>query len=312
MDPGAQLFDLVPRHRLSGLPFGMEHGSRRGRGSDVASSRPYQVGDDVSSIDWRASARLSSARGADEFIVREHYAEEAPRAVVLCDRRPSMSLYPPELPWLRKPLVLQTAADAIVTSALAAQGNAGYLDYAGVDSLDTEPFWLPPRGSRSAWQIDERLAAEVAFDAPEESLSWAFDYLARFRGRVSFGTFIFVISDFLGPPPREAWLRSLALGWDVVPVIVQDPLWEQSFPELASLTLPLADPATGHVAGIRLSGAEVRRLKAANERRHDELVSELDALGLDWVLLSTHEATAVEWAFVEWAGARRARRVRSV
>ena len=51
-------------------------------------------GDDVKAIDWPASAKLSRARGMDEFVVREHFADEAPRIVVLCDRRPSMSLYP--------------------------------------------------------------------------------------------------------------------------------------------------------------------------------------------------------------------------
>ncbi len=87
-------FPLVPRRRLIGLAFGAVTSVRRGTGSDVASSRPYQPGDDVDTIDWAASARLSSARGTDEFIVRERYAEEAPRVVIVADRRPAMSLYP--------------------------------------------------------------------------------------------------------------------------------------------------------------------------------------------------------------------------
>ena len=89
-----QTFPLVPSRRLIGLPFGAVYSVRRGMGSDVASSRPYQPGDDVHSIDWNASARLSSALGTDEFIVRERFAEEAPRVVIVCDRRPGMALYP--------------------------------------------------------------------------------------------------------------------------------------------------------------------------------------------------------------------------
>ena len=34
----------------------------------------------------------------------------------------------------------------------------------------------------------------------------------------------------------------LAAGWDVVPVVVQDPVWERSFPDVGGVTLPLADP----------------------------------------------------------------------
>ena len=33
-------------------------------------------------------------QGTDEFVVRERYAEEAPRVVIVADRRPAMSLYP--------------------------------------------------------------------------------------------------------------------------------------------------------------------------------------------------------------------------
>src|SRR5882672_10612843 len=96
-------FPLVPRRRLIGLAFGSVRSARRGLGSDVAGSRPYHPGDDVDSIDWNASAKLSAARFSDEFIVRERFAEEAPRVVVVADRRPAMQLFPPELPWLSKP-----------------------------------------------------------------------------------------------------------------------------------------------------------------------------------------------------------------
>jgi uncharacterized protein (DUF58 family) len=308
MQLGARAFELVPRHRLRGLPFGTEHGLRRGRGSDIASSRPYQVGDDMGSIDWHASARLSSARGADEFIVREHYAEEAPRAIVLCDRRPSMALYPKETPWLRKPLALETAIAAIVSSALNAQGQVGYLDYAGTDSLDAEPFWLPPRGVRSAWQIEERLSEDGVFDAHDESLSWAFNYLGR--RRISLGTFIFILSDFLVPPAREFWVRALTLGWDVVPVVVQDPLWEASFPVAPSVIFPFVDPESGRMVNARFSTKDARMLRAANEQRCDRLLSEFSDLGIDWVMLATDEPAAVEWAFVEWAEQRRLLRSR--
>ena len=78
-----QPFPLVPRWRLTGLPFGEQPSVRRGPGSDVAGSRAYVPGDPVSSIDWYATARLSAARGREEFVVREHFEDEAPRVVVV-------------------------------------------------------------------------------------------------------------------------------------------------------------------------------------------------------------------------------------
>ena len=36
-------------------------------------------------IDWAASARLSAARDADAFVVRERFSDESPRVVVVTD-----------------------------------------------------------------------------------------------------------------------------------------------------------------------------------------------------------------------------------
>src|SRR6266487_3389873 len=106
--PGTEsVFTLVPRRRLIGLSFGAMQSARRGAGSDILGSRPYFPGDDVRAIDWASSARLSTARNTDEFIVRERHADEAPRVIVLCDHRPSMALYSAPLPWLSKPRALQ-------------------------------------------------------------------------------------------------------------------------------------------------------------------------------------------------------------
>ena len=60
-------------------------------------------GDDIDTIDWGASgARCRPRAATDEFVVREYFAEEAPRVVVCVDRRPAMALCPPGLPCLHK------------------------------------------------------------------------------------------------------------------------------------------------------------------------------------------------------------------
>src|SRR5436190_1171553 len=142
------VFTLVPRRRLVGLSFGGMHSARRGTGTDVAGSRPDVPGDDVDAIDWAASAKLSSARGTDEF----------------------------------------------------------------------------------------------------------------------------VFSDFLDTVSDSAWLAALEHRWDVVPVVIQDPVWEQSFPDVAGVVVPLADPATGRVSLVRLSRREVEERRHANETRRAALL----------------------------------------
>src|SRR3954470_9994343 len=127
--------------------------ARRGRGFDVIGSRPYRPGDDVRAIDWGASARLSAARGTDEFVVRERFTEEAPRVVVVCDRRPSMSLFPPGLPWLSKPEAMRVAGSLIADSTLRARGLVGYLDEATA-SVEG-PFWRAPNAQHEHWRLKE-------------------------------------------------------------------------------------------------------------------------------------------------------------
>jgi uncharacterized protein (DUF58 family) len=299
-------FPLVPRWRVTGVPFGEQRSVRRGPGSDVAGSRRYLPGDPVGSIDWRASARLSAARGADEFVVRQHYAQEAPRVVVLCDRRPSMALYPRSFPWLSKPRAAAAVADAIAVSALAARGELGYLDLAD----GTAPFWLSPRSRGRRSQLAERLA-EAPFAAPPDSLVRGLEQLARQRADLPSGSFVFVVSDFLPAPPVECWLRLVSLRWDVVPVVVQDPVWEQSFPELRSVVVPFAEPGSSETSLVRLSAADSRERRAVHEERLRELVRGFRALGIDPVVVGTDEPGEIERTFLTWAELRRQARRRS-
>jgi uncharacterized protein (DUF58 family) len=272
----------------------------------VAGSRLYVRGDPISTIDWRASARLSTARGRDEFVVRERYAEEAPRVVVLCDLRPSMALYPEPLPWLCKPEAVRTATELIARSADAANASVAYLDFAGAGRRGGDPYWMPPSGRGVTQRIEARQAELEAFDAPVDGLTRGLRFLGRFRSELSSGTFVFVVSDFLDTPLDEAaWLTAAARRWEIVPVVVQDPVWEQSFPDFGPLLVTLADPATGEVVEVRVSRREARARREANERRRRDLQARIQALGLDPVLLDTSDAAAIDLAFLDWAQRRR-------
>jgi hypothetical protein len=300
-------FPLVPRRRLIGLAFGAVHSARRGTGSDVASSRPYQPGDDVDAIDWAASAKLSSAHATDEFVVRERYAEEAPRVVIVCDRRPAMSLYPPGMPWLSKPEALITAGTLIADSAAKARGLLGYLDYAsgGNGNAAAGPFWRPPHGQAEFWRVKESHLRFPLFGAPDDNLDRALGYLAPLRRALPAGTFVFLLSDFLEPPSEESWAAVLELPWEIVPVVIQDPVWEQSFPDVSSVVVPLAEPGTGRLKLVRLTRREARERRAANEERLASTIHELEALGLDPVLVSTSDRDEIFTQFLEWVDLRR-------
>ena len=283
-------FPLIPRRRVLGLAFGGLHSIRRGHGSDVAASRPYRPGDAMRTIDWAASARMSLARGSDEFVVREHFAEEAPRVVVLCDRRRSMSLFRDEWPWLQKPAAIRQAVRLIGDSAVAARGLLGYLDEG-----DSAPYWHPPRSEGELGRLD----LDRPFGAPEDTLARSLRHLLEHPRDLPAGTFLFVLSDFLVRPERDDWLWALERRWEIVPVLIQDPVWEQSFPDLGGLVVPIEG------AGLaRISAAEVVRRRRENEDRYASLLTELRALGLEPVLVSSHEPRDVLFSFLSWADQR--------
>ncbi len=294
-------FPLVPRGRLIGVSFGSMQSFRRGSGTDVSGSRPYRTGDDIRTIDWAASARVSAARQRDEFVVRERYADEAPRVIVVCDRRPAMSFFAAPLPWLDKRAALIGAAELILESSIAAGGFVGYLDYA-----DGAPRWDPPRGRRLA-EVKERLPS-AAFAAPSDTVERAVAHLTEHGRAVPQGSFVFVLSDFIPAPPADAWLTALEHRWDICPVVIQDPTWEQSFPDVSGIAVPLRTPGAARAAPARLTAGEVRARRGANEERLQRLLDGFRDLEREPVLVSSSDRVEILASFLAWAEVRRARR----
>lgn len=289
------VFPLVPRRRVIGLAFGGVRSIRRGVGSDVASTREYHPGDDVAWMDWAASAKLSAARTTDEFIVRERFADESPRVVTLCDRRPSMSVTASPLRKLDKAQAILDAIELISASAEAARSLTGYLDYA-----EGEPYWRPPRSEARA----EPGLFERPFHAPVDTVALGLEFLGEHRRDLPTQAFVFVISDFAVGPDLSAWQRALEHRWELVPVIVQDRVWERSFPDVGGVTIPYADVTTGKVVPVHLSRGEANRLREKHEADWDDLMSGFRTLGIEPVIVHEHGFGEVLDAFLRWADLR--------
>jgi uncharacterized protein (DUF58 family) len=296
---GRRTFALLPRRRLTGLPFGEIPSRRRGQGGDIIGHRPYTPGDPVTTIDWFASARLAATSGEDAFVVRQHAADEAPRVVIVVDRRPAMGLYPAPLPWLHKPAAVREAVAAIAASVEAARADMAALDFG-----DGEAWWLPPARRDRRWLIEAREGGDTPFGAPPDVLERSLGFLTERRRELPPGSFVFVLSDFLAPPPAQMWLRGIGYGWDLVPVVIQDPVWEQAFPAVGGVGLPIADPSTGAVALVRLSRRQAAKRNEANEQRFARVLADCEELGLQPIVLGTSEPDLVDAAFIAWAEQR--------
>jgi uncharacterized protein (DUF58 family) len=290
------VFPLIPRRRVIGLAFGGVRSIRRGSGSDVVGSRRYVPGDDLAWIDWAASARLSAARDSDEFVVRELFADEAPHVVTIADRRPSMGIRASPLRRLDKAEAMHAGLRLIGESARVVRSFTGYLDHA-----DGETYWRPPRRERHAPQtpLEER-----PFRAPADTVSRSLEHLVEHRRELPTQTFVFVVSDFLVPPDEGAWLEALEYQWELVPVVVQDPVWEQSFPDVGGLTVPYVDPASGGVVPVYLTRTETERTRDEHEARLAELFRVFRSLGTEPVVIDSHDPGAILGAFLRWADLR--------
>lgn len=289
-------FELVPRRRFVGAPFGRRRSARRGQGDEVAGTRPYRPGDLPAHIHWPASARLSAARGSDEFLVREFYADEAPCVAVAFDRRPGMAIHAAPTPWLDKRAAAESAVELIVASAAAELADLVY-----ADGEVARPVWFRAGGPRATLP---RLLARP-FAGSDRSLQLTLDSFLRRSWELPPGSFVFAVSDFLVPVRPASWLQFRSLGWDVVPVIVQDPVWERSFPAIGGAVLPLADPESGRVEDVWISAREARRRAEANERRHAQLLARFRRLSFDPVVLDTADPLAISRRFGAWAERRR-------
>lgn len=297
-------FTFVPRRRVIGLSFGTMRSLHRGAGTDIAGSRPYRRSDSMDVIDWAASARLSTARDADEFLVRERFAEEAPKIILVCDRRPSMAHFGPPLPWLDKPAAMRAVVELVLASAGASGGYVGYLDFA-----DGDAHWRQPKGERKLLEIRDQRLESSEFGSPADWLDRSIAYLAERRRAASAGTFVFVLSDFIPAPHQELWLTAAEHRWDVVPVVIQDPTWEQSFPDVSGVVVRLRDAATGRVTSIRLRPGEAEARREANEARTKTLFDTFRAVDVDPVLVSSSDPASILAEFLVWSDLRRTRRV---
>jgi hypothetical protein len=113
-----------------------------------------------------------------------------------------------------------------------------------------------------------------------------------------------VLSDFLMPFAEETWMSALERRWDIVPVVIQDPVWERSFPEVGGVVLPFHDHTSGGFVAVRLTDHEALRMREQNEARAADLLARFRMLDLGPVLVTTSDRGDIFQGFLEWADER--------
>ena len=217
-----QVTQLNVRRKHIRAPLSGAHLSRlRGRGMEVDEVRVYQPGDEVSSIDWKVTARKGTTH-------TKIFREERERPVLICiDYRKAMFF------------ATQGALKAIIATQAAA-----LLAWHGIAHGDRLGGWLfsddehqeikPARGRKGvlkflhacchakAWQ--QRTVDMTSKTSLEETTQ-------RLRSVSKTGSLIYIFSDFRGLNDASiANLAYLARHNDVVLISIHDPI-EMQFPD---------------------------------------------------------------------------------
>ncbi|MBQ6137497.1 MAG: DUF58 domain-containing protein [Kiritimatiellae bacterium] len=245
------------------------HSTFKGQGVEFDEVRPYEVGDDVRSIDWNVTARTGAP-----YIKR--YSEERELTILFVVDVSGSQSY-----GSRGRTKADLAAEVTALLALTAIRNQ---DKVGLVLFsDRIVKYIPPRKGRDSVM---RLAREVlaASDGAEggTDISGALRFLSGVQKRRAV---VFLVSDFLGRGDCEKLLRAAARRHDMVCVTVSDPA-ESELPDVG--LVELEDPETGELALVDTSSPSVRRSfarKAAEDR--EELGRFLKKTGIDTLDLAT-------------------------
>lgn len=208
--------------RIKSLQSGAYVSHFRGRGMEFDESRPYQPGDDPRSIDWRVTARSTTA-------YTKLFREERERPVLLVvDLRANMHFA------TKGCFKSVNASRAAALLSWAAHHRGDRLG--GIIFGDTTHRDLKPRlGRQAALRFVHELVAHPDWESGEREASSGDEQplvqaMSALRRVARPGSLVVVLSDFLGfSRAAQSYLSSVARHNEVLAVVLDDP-FEQKLP----------------------------------------------------------------------------------
>jgi len=240
---------VLTNHLIDDELSGNYHSTFKVQGVEFDEVRPYEVGDDVRSIDWNVTARTGMP-----YIKR--YSEERELTILFAvDVSGSLGY------GSRGRTKAELAAEVTALLALTAirnQDKVGLLLFS-----DRIVKYIPPRKGRDSVM---RLAREVLAAGEDAEggtdVAGALKFLNGVRKRKAV---VFLVSDFMVPQTAsvdevERLVKATARRHDVICVTVADPA-ESALPNAG--LVELEDPETGEIVLADTSSASVRKAFAA-------------------------------------------------
>ncbi|UUO04388.1 DUF58 domain-containing protein [Blastopirellula sp. J2-11] len=228
-------------HKVDELLAGNWHSAFKGRGIEFEEVRPYQVGDDVRTIDWNVTAR------SDQPYVKLFREERELAVSLLVDLSASQDLG--TTTQTKRELVAELGA-ILAMSAIKNNDKVGLTLF----SDDIEKNVPARKGSRHVLRlIRELLCCEPV--GTGTNLRTVLEHLNRTAKR---RTVVFLISDFQDGGYESA-LKAACRRHDIIPVVIADPR-EAQMPNVGLVRLH--DAETGQVVVIDTASRKNRLLYA--------------------------------------------------
>jgi uncharacterized protein (DUF58 family) len=241
----------------------------KGRGLDFETVRAYMPGDDVRTMDWNVTARMSSP------FVKE-FKEERELGVVLAVDISSSGDLASGIQNKRE-LSAEVAA-CLAFSAVSNGDKVGLLLFS-----DRVEKYLPPRKGRMQAL---RIIREVLYFKPQHggtSLKQALNFINQAHRRRAI---VFLLSDFLDRDFDRA-LKVTARHHDLIPVMIRDAR-ERSLPDAGWIVLE--DAETGELIEVDTGDKTLRAAFAQLAvRRAEDLKHTFRRMGTDMIELNTDE-----------------------
>lgn len=254
-------------HKVDELLAGTWNSAFKGRGIEFEEVRPYQVGDDVRTIDWNVTAR------SDQPYVKLFREEREMAVMLLVDLSRSLDFGTNNQ--TKRELVAELGA-TLAMSAIKNNDKVGLTLF----SDDVEKSIPPRKGSRHVL----RLIRELLYCQPignGTNVQRALEHLNRTAKR---RTVVFLISDFLDSG-YEPTLKVARRKHDIVPIVISDPREA----ELQNVGLVrLQDAESGKVVMVDTASRQNReKIKQINEQRNKQRDGMFRRLRLEPIHLET-------------------------
>jgi len=274
----ARGFSFLPRQPVNSLLAGRHASRLRGRGLAFEELRHYNQGDDVRTIDWRATARLRST------YVRV-YSEERERPVLLVvDQRRPMFF------GSRRAMKSVTAAEVAAIGAwrvLRTGDRVGGIVFNDAEIVDIRPQRSQTQVLRMLHEVARLNHALAEKEAPvgTVTLNRALEAAQR---RANHDHLVVLISDFDGADEETQRLAtSIAAHNDMLAVAIYDPLGAALQPQPGMLV-----EADGERMPLPLEAGFPAAFRRAFSERLDEWTEIFRALQVPVIPITTAEPPA--------------------